>query len=324
MNQAELDRLPRRVVPGPEHIPAVGAHRPLRDAAWSRMSISYPELALRLRLQAEQVVEGWLPPATRDEPKVNPLHRGAGQFPTIGRAALFGTFMEGIAPAVRDISRRGRQAGQLRRGPARPGRQAAAGRGRLRRVLGGGRDRGRDLLRLPAHHRGHGGAAQQHAGEDLPAGADAVGVPGGPRRRAGRRAQRGPGAARPVPPGRPAERRRRRARCCAAPATGGPVDAEDVAVTYPDNTRLVMRPGTMQTGFLFSLPGGASREDMHRSIVSLVLSLVGTEMSRGRRPEWRAPPVVRRQLRQRGDRTGRWPPRTGSAAEACRRRWWPR
>ncbi len=35
--------------------------------------------------------------------RVNPLHRGAGQFPTIGRAALFGTFIEGIAPAVRDI-----------------------------------------------------------------------------------------------------------------------------------------------------------------------------------------------------------------------------
>ena len=40
-----------------------------------------------------------------------------------------------------------------------------------------------------------------------------------------------------------------------------------------------MTPGTMQTGFLFSQPAGASREDMHRSIASLVLSLIGTEMS---------------------------------------------
>jgi hypothetical protein len=58
-------------------------------------------------------------------------------------------------------------------------------------------------------------------------------------------------------------------------AAGG----DDVAVTYPDHTRLVMAPGTMQTGFLFSQPAGATREDMHRSIASLVLSLVGTEMS---------------------------------------------
>jgi hypothetical protein len=57
-----------------------------------------------------------------------------------------------------------------------------------------------------------------------------------------------------------------------------PASEDDVAVIYPDNSRLVMTPGTMQTGFLFSQPAGASREDMHRSIASLVLSLVGTEM----------------------------------------------
>ena len=36
MNQAELDRLPRRVVPGPEHMPGGRADRPLRDRAWCR------------------------------------------------------------------------------------------------------------------------------------------------------------------------------------------------------------------------------------------------------------------------------------------------
>ena len=58
-----------------------------------------------------------------------------------------------------------------------------------------------------------------------------------------------------------------------------PIDPEEVAVTYPGNQRIVIRPGTLQTGFLFSQPAGATREDMHRSIVSLVMSLVGTEMS---------------------------------------------
>ena len=102
MNQAELDRLPRRVVPGPEHSPAAALTAHYVTGLVPDVP-SYPELAVRLRLQAERVVEGWLPPATQDEPKVNPLHRGAGQFPTIGRAALFGTFIDGIAPAVRDI-----------------------------------------------------------------------------------------------------------------------------------------------------------------------------------------------------------------------------
>ena len=101
MNQAELDRLPRRVVPGPEHVPASGltAHY-VKDLV--PQVDTYPELARNLRLEAKRVTEGWLPP-TEDEPRVNPLHRGAGQFPTIGRAALFGTFMGGIAPAVRDV-----------------------------------------------------------------------------------------------------------------------------------------------------------------------------------------------------------------------------
>ena len=101
MNQAELDRLPRRVVPGSEHVPAAAltAHY-VKDLV--PQVDTYPELARNLRLEAARVTEGWLPPVD-DEPKVNPLHRGAGQFPTIGRAALFGTFMDGIAPAVRDI-----------------------------------------------------------------------------------------------------------------------------------------------------------------------------------------------------------------------------
>ena len=57
------------------------------------------------------------------------------------------------------------------------------------------------------------------------------------------------------------------------------IDPEEVAVSYPGNQQIVIRPGTLQTGFLFSQPAGATREDMHRSIVSLMMSLVGTEMS---------------------------------------------
>src|SRR6516225_8398178 len=76
MNQAELDRLPRRVVPGSEHIPASALTASYVTGLVPDVA-SYPELAVRLRLEAERVVEGWLPPATQEEPKVNPLHRGA-------------------------------------------------------------------------------------------------------------------------------------------------------------------------------------------------------------------------------------------------------
>ncbi len=103
-----------------------------------------------------------------------------------------------------------------------------------------------------------------------------------------------------------------------------PIDPEEVAVNYPRNQRIVMRPGTLQTGFLFSQPAGATREDMHRSIVSLVMSLVGTEMSEEDDRSRRASPVVRGQLRQRGHAPAGPRPRTASATGACPRRWSPR
>jgi hypothetical protein len=277
MNQAELDRLPRRVVPGPEHIPAAAltAHYVtglVPDVA------SYPDLAVRLRLQAGDVVEGWLPPPTQDEPKVNPLHRGAGQFPTIGRAALFGTFIDGIAPAVRDIHR---AIGQL------------SNSGEDLHALGGKPPRGVDVFIAFSVAGGTGSGifydylhliaytlrqSSQLRVKIYPLvlmpSAFEEGLGGG------RAAELNAGRAlldlfRLVDQqnGADAQRELRSA------YDQRPLDPEEVAVTYPGNQRIVMRPGTLQTGFLFSQPAGATREDMHRSIVSLVMSLVGTEMS---------------------------------------------
>jgi len=65
MNQAELDRLPRRVVPGSEHIPASALTASYVTGLVPDVA-SYPELAVRLRLEAERVVDGWLPPATQE------------------------------------------------------------------------------------------------------------------------------------------------------------------------------------------------------------------------------------------------------------------
>jgi hypothetical protein len=277
MNRGELDRLPRRVVPGLEHVPAAALNASYVTGLVPDVA-SYPELAVRLRLAEERLVEGWLPPATQDEPKVNPLDGGAGQFPTAGRAALFGMLRDGLAPAVRDI----REAvGRL----ANSGEDLHALGGKAIRgvdvfvafSVAGGTGSGifYDYLHLIAHTLrqssnlrvkiyplvlmpsafpeglGGGRPAQLNAARalldlfrlvDQQNGADAQGeLLGGHDERS--------------------------------------ADPEEVAVSYPYGQRIVIRPGTVQTGFLFSQPAGASREDMHRSIVSLVTSLVGTEMS---------------------------------------------
>lgn len=277
MNRAELDRLPRRVVP-PEHIQAAALTASYVTGLVPDV-VSYPELAVRLRLEAKDVVEGWLPPASHDEPKVNPLHRGAGQFPTIGRASLFGTFIDGIDPAVRDIREAlGRLANsgedlkflggkQIRGVDVFVAFSVAGGTGAgifydylhliahtLLRQSSNLRIKIYPLVLMPSAFReglGGGRAAELNAGRalldlfrlvDQQNGADA------------QRELRGT-------------------------TDQLPIDPEEVAVTYPGNERIVMRPGTVQTGFLFSQPAGASREDMHRSIVSLVMSLVGTEIT---------------------------------------------
>src|SRR5919199_159434 len=55
---------------------------------------------LERRLRAELC--GWLPPVN-GEPEVTPLHNGAGQLPTVGRAALFATLRYGLAPVLEPL-----------------------------------------------------------------------------------------------------------------------------------------------------------------------------------------------------------------------------
>ena len=277
MNQAELDRLPRRVVPGPEYTPAVAQNAHYVTGLVPDVA-SYPELAVNLRLQAGQVVEGWLPPSSQEEPKVNPLHRGAGQFPTIGRAALFGTFMEGISPAVKDlreaIGRLSNSGEDLHTLGGRPPRGVDVF---VAFSVAGGTGSGifYDYLHLIAHTlRQSSNLRVKIYPLVLMPSAFEEGLGGG------RAAELNAGRAlldlfRLVDQqnGSDAKRELR------STYDEQPVDSEEVQVTYPGNQQIIVRPGTLQTGFLFSQPAGATREDMHRSIVSLMMSLVGTEMS---------------------------------------------
>jgi hypothetical protein len=277
MNQADLDRLPRRVVPGPEHEPAAALTAHYVTGLVPDV-VSYPELALQLRLQAEDVVQGWLPPEGRDEPKVNPLRRGAGQFPTIGRASLFGTFMDGLAPAVRDITAAvGKLSSSGEDLDALGGKPPQAVDVFVAFSVAGGTGAGifYDYLHIIADTvKRHSSMAVKVYPLVLMPSAFPLGLGGG------RAAQLNAGRAlldlfRLVDQqnGADAERVLRSAHDLR------PLDPDDVAVTYPQQQRLVMTPGMLQTAFLFSVPAGATREDMHRSISSLVLSLVGTEMS---------------------------------------------
>jgi len=86
-----------------------------------------------LRQQAGPAVRGWLP-GPQSEPAVSPLTSGAGQLPTVGRAALFGRFLEsgGVEP--------------VRAGLLEAFRRIATSRDQLQALLGYQPRRGCDIF----------------------------------------------------------------------------------------------------------------------------------------------------------------------------------
>jgi hypothetical protein len=63
--------------------------------------------------------------------------------------------------------------------------------------------------------------------------------------------------------------------------TGLDAPIGNLAVRYPGMEATRLKAGTVQTGFLFSRTSGIEREDLHRSVVSLVMSLIGTGLNPG-------------------------------------------
>lgn len=276
VNRGELDSLPERVVPGRHHHAAAE-----RTAHYVRDLVpnvhTYPEAARSLRLSASESVDHWLPPAV-GEPRVAPLDKGAGQFPTVGRAALFETFRTGTGPAVgplhEAINRIATSAGDL----------AALG-GTLPRScdvfvsfsVAGGTGTGifYDYLHLIAHTFQRSGLRVKIYPLVLMPSAFDEGFGGGRNAKlnAGRALldmfrlvddQNGREASLElVNEVRPGLRRR-----------------DDTAVYYPVEGRVQIMPSTVQTAFLFSRPTGTDRDDLHRSVVSLMLSLASTDMDR--------------------------------------------
>ena len=275
LNQAELDRLPLRVVPGPEHVAAAR-----QTAHYVRDLVpdvdSYPDLARILRLSMAPIVDAWLP-SPEGEPRVNPLRRGSGQFPTIGRAALFGMFRSGIDSAVRDIS-------QAIRNLADSGEDLYALGGRPSRTVdvfvafsvAGGTGAGifYDYLHLIGDMFSQSSLKIKiYPLVIMPSAFDA-GLGGG------RRAELNAAPAlldlfRLVDQQNGIEAGRGLSSRHDLPST----DSEEVAVRYPKKGRIALPPGIVQTGILFSRPIGGTREDMYRSVVSLVMSMIGTGTS---------------------------------------------
>ncbi|RSM69639.1 hypothetical protein DMH04_45800 [Kibdelosporangium aridum] len=265
----EFGHIESRVVPGPSHLPAAE-----RTYTMVRELVppydTYPEVARSLRLSASSVIDDWLPPP-QDEPRVGPLAKGAGQFPTVGRAALFETFRSGLAPARTSLLR---AIGQI----SNSGGQLSRLGGRLRdsvdvfvafSVAGG---TGAGLFYDYLHLIGDTLNEQRYKARIFPL----VLMPSA--------FQEGLGG------GRPAELNAARSLLDLfrlvddqnSQVAGTALDRKGISgalsVRYPGGDEIRLRASTVQTAFLFSLTAGMHRDDLHRSVVSLLLSLIGTDL----------------------------------------------
>jgi hypothetical protein len=272
LNQADLNKMPRRVVPGSQHVPAAQATahyvRDLTPAV-----ASYPQLAVKLRLAAERETASWLP-SDKGEPRISPLTKGAGQLPTIGRAALFGTFLGSVDPAMRDLRNAiGNLATSAEDLVALGGRAPRAVDVFVAFSLAGGTGAGifYDYLHLVGDLCGSRLPAKIYPLVLMPS-AFPLGLGGG----------------------RPAQLNAARSlldlfRLVDQQNAGDAVrdltaddrrepGSEWQSVRYPGMPEITLPAGMVQTAFLFSQPVGADRVDLHRSIASLVLSLIGTEL----------------------------------------------
>jgi hypothetical protein len=268
LNEAELNRLP--------HMRAEG---PLK-AAYSRTSHatfgllprfdSYPEVARSLRTNLPGPMCTWLPPRT-GEPRIAPLIRGAGQLPTVGRAAMFETFRSGLGAAMgplRDaISMISKSGGDL---TSLGGTLADSCDVFVAFSVAGGTGSGifYDYLHLigqafeEAHYR-----VKIYPLVLMPSAFDDG---------------RGGGRAARLNAGRSLVDLFRLVDDQNAPEAEDNLDdvgtQGQLRLEYPGGLAVRLRPSTAQTAFLFSRTSGIEREDLHRSVVSLMMSLLGTEL----------------------------------------------
>ncbi|MGW2410119.1 tubulin-like doman-containing protein [Streptomyces sp. NPDC001739] len=237
---------------------------------------SSPEVTKMLRASLRDEVADWLPPRI-DEPKVTPLHNGAGQLPTVGRAALFATLRHSLAPVLEPLLQAidaiAKSAGELSE-------------------LGGGKVNGCDVFVAFSVAGGTGAGIfldylhlinqafkmRRFDGVKI---YPLVVMPSSFSSASGG--------------GREAELNAARALVDLfrlvdgqnAPTEGAEIgdldhDSTGLGIRYPGTTPIRLRTGILPTAFLFSPTAGIRQDDLRRSIVSLVMSLIGTELGDGR------------------------------------------
>ncbi|GLZ28010.1 hypothetical protein Lesp02_02000 [Lentzea sp. NBRC 105346] len=269
----ELQRVRREVVPGREHEQAAQkTMHQIADLVPARLGSS-ADVAQSLRINADEDTIGWLP-SRESDPRIGPLLRGAGQLPTVGRGVLFETLRRnpdtallGIKNALSDINESG---GDL---------HVVSGK-RTHRVdpvtvfvvfsVAGGTGSGiyYDYLHLIGEQIRRGNKEAEIYPLVLMPSAFDNGQGGG------RAAELNAGSALVD-----------LFRLIDDQNAQGSLEALDhkgthgaVSVHYPHSTlgQVQLPPNTVQTAFLFGRPvGGVRRDDLNRSMVSLMMSLIG-------------------------------------------------
>jgi len=281
LNETELVRARRRVVPTEEHLNAAAR----TDHFISKLVPqyrTYPEVARSLRANAYAETKDWLPP-TEGEPRVSPLVLGAGQLPTVGRAALFETFRNGLdgvrqplSEAIGNITKSG---GELAMMGSRLDQSCDVF---VAFSVAGGTGAGifYDFIHLVGDAFAQEGFTAQIYPLVLMPSAFDEGQGGGRRAvlNAGRALldlfrliddQNARGAATTLQ-GKPRRR--------AAGTARDDGSAARISVRYPGYGEVTLPSTTVQTGFLFSRTAAVDREDLHRSVVSFIMSLIGTSL----------------------------------------------
>lgn len=267
----EMQRVRREVVPGREHDQAAQKTMHLiTDLVPARLANS-ADVAQSLRISIDEETIRWLP-SKESDPRIGPLVRGAGQLPAVGRGVLFETIRRnpdtallGIKEALADINE---SAGDL---------FVVSGR-RTQRVdpvivfvvfsVAGGTGGGiyYDYLHLIGDLMQRGGKQAEIYPLVLMPSAFDDGQGGG------RPADLNAGSAL-VDLFRLIDDQN---------AQGSPDELDAVgthgaiSVRYPGLEQVQLLPNTVQTAFLFGRPvGGVRRDDLNRSMVSLMISLIG-------------------------------------------------
>ncbi|WP_053732593.1 tubulin-like doman-containing protein [Nocardia sp. NRRL S-836] len=271
LSSTELQRVRREVVPGREHEQAARkTMHQITDLVPASLGNS-ADVAQSLRINSDEDTIHWLP-SKESDPRIGPLVRGAGQLPTVGRAVLFETVRRnpdtatlGITKALSDINESG---GDLY-------------------VVSGERNQRVDTVIVFVVFSVAGGTGSGIYYDYLHLIGDLM-------RRGGKTAEIYPLVLMPSAfddgqgGGRPADLNAGSALVDLfrliddQNAQGSPDELDDkgthgaVSVRYPRLEQVQLLPNTVQTAFLFGRPvGGVRRDDLNRSMVSLMTSLIG-------------------------------------------------